>query len=193
MGPKYKTKQNEKRQIKYDQILMPVMATLLARFKSNVNCIIHLIKIPQYFDFDNTIDMEDLHLRNLLGALQAIAQDSADATVLDNCSNTLHCLSRRARSIAADCDAAIKTIVDKCAFVYMEPILTWLSIVNGQMDPKYAKEEDFPEILNSLKKIYIFQYLYNVNYLNIWEDFLGNLKSSGMALLKGISLSKYVN
>ncbi|XP_026476117.1 cohesin subunit SA-1-like [Ctenocephalides felis] len=105
--------------------LMPVMAILLARFKGNVNCIIHLIKIPQYFDFDNTIDMEDLHLRNLLGALQVIAQDSADAIVLDNCSNTLYCLSKRARSIVADCDAAIKTIVDKCAFVYMEPYLTW--------------------------------------------------------------------
>ncbi|XP_026469373.1 cohesin subunit SA-2-like isoform X2 [Ctenocephalides felis] len=176
MVPSIKQKKMKKDKSNMTKYLMPVMATLLARFKSNVNCIIHLIKIPQYFDFDNTIDMEDLHLRNLLGALQAIAQDSADATVLDNCSNTLHCLSKRARSIAADCDVAIKTIVDKCAFVYMEPYITWLCIVDGQMDPKCAKKEDFPEILNSLKKIYIFQYLYNVNYLNIWEDFLEEFK-----------------
>ncbi|XP_026482796.1 cohesin subunit SA-1-like [Ctenocephalides felis] len=107
--------------------LMPVIAILLARFKTNVNCIIHLIRIPQYFDFENTSEMEDLHLRNLLGALQVIAQDSADTIVLDNCSKTLHCLYRRARSIVADCDAAISTIVDECAF---------------QMDPKYAKKED---------------------------------------------------
>ncbi|XP_026462678.1 chromosome-associated kinesin KIF4-like, partial [Ctenocephalides felis] len=40
--------------------LMPVIAILLARFKTNVNCIIHLIRIPQYFDFENTSEMEDL-------------------------------------------------------------------------------------------------------------------------------------
>ncbi|XP_026475404.1 cohesin subunit SA-1-like [Ctenocephalides felis] len=96
-------KQMKEEKLNITKHLMPVIAILLARFKTNVNCIIHLIRIPQYFDFENRSEMEDLHLRNLLGALQVIAQDSADAIVLDNCSKTLHCLYKRA-SIVADCD-----------------------------------------------------------------------------------------
>ncbi|XP_026475742.1 cohesin subunit SA-1-like [Ctenocephalides felis] len=173
-------KQMKEEKLNITKHLMPMIAILLARFKTNVNCIIHLIRIPQYFDLENISEMEDLHLRNLLGALQNIAQECTDTIVLDNCSKTLHCLykriKKRARSIVADCDAAISTIVDECAFVYMEPYLVWLSIVNGQMDPKYAKKEYFHRIVNSLKKIYIFHYLHNINYLNIWDDFLEEFK-----------------
>ncbi|XP_026482793.1 cohesin subunit SA-1-like [Ctenocephalides felis] len=168
-------KQMKEEKLNITKHLMPVIAILLARFKTNVNCIIHLIRIPQYFDLENTSEMEDLHLRNLLGALQNIAQECTDTIVLDNCSKTLHCLYKRA-SIVADCDAAISTIVDECAFVYMEPYLLWQSIMDGQMDPKYAKKEDFPRIVNSLKKIYIFHYLHNINYLDIWDDFLEEFK-----------------
>ncbi|XP_026462873.1 cohesin subunit SA-1-like, partial [Ctenocephalides felis] len=125
-------KQMKEEKLNITKHLMPMIAILLARFKTNVNCIIHLIRIPQYFDLENISEMEDLHLRNLLGALQNIAQECTDTIVLDNCSKTLHCLykriKKRARSIVADCDAAISTIVDECAFVYMEPYLVWLNI-----------------------------------------------------------------
>ncbi|XP_026476277.1 uncharacterized protein LOC113381819 [Ctenocephalides felis] len=53
-------KQMKEEKLNITKHLMPVIAILLARFKTNVNCIIHLIRIPQYFDFENTSEMEDL-------------------------------------------------------------------------------------------------------------------------------------
>ncbi|XP_026461241.1 cohesin subunit SA-2-like [Ctenocephalides felis] len=152
--------------------LMPVIPILLAQFKNNVNCLINLMEIPQYFDLETyTSEMEDLHLKKLLSALEDIVRETTNANLLRKCSKTLHCLYKRA-SIAAECDAVGYTIVKECAYIYMEPSLTWQSIVDGQMDPKDANKEDYLLIVNCLKKIAIFYSLHNVNYLNIYDDLL---------------------
>ncbi|XP_026475739.1 cohesin subunit SA-1-like [Ctenocephalides felis] len=169
-------KQMKEEKLNITKHLMPVIAILLARFKTNVNCIIHLIRIPQYFDFENTSKMEDLHLRNLLGALQVIAQDSADTIVLDNCSKTLHCLYKRARSIVADCDAAISTIVDECAFGSIYCLLSYGTYLSWEL--MEVKDMDLNNmVLNAMacmKRADILE-LKLKNYIEICKDIVKNV------------------
>ncbi|XP_026461245.1 cohesin subunit SA-2-like [Ctenocephalides felis] len=171
----------EIKQMKGDKLnmtkhLMPVIPNLLAQFKSNVNCTINLMGIPQYFDLETyTSEMEDLHLKKLLSALEDIVRETTNANLLRKCSKTLHCLYKRA-SIAAECDAVGFTILKECAYIYMEPSITWQSIVDGQMDPKDVNKEDYLLIVNCLKKIAIFYSLHNINYLNICDDLLNEFQ-----------------
>lgn len=139
---------------------------LLDKYIADVDKLVNLIAIPQYFDLEiYATTRQTSKLQSILDKISQAFQRHQSSEVLETCSKTLSILCAEGSTITTTCDVARSNLIDIVVAKYRESIDDWRNLIEGEETPD---DEERYDVLISLKRVAV---LFSCHDLNAWALF----------------------
>lgn len=159
-------KQVQDDKVKMTEHFIQYLPALLEKYIADVDKLVNLIAIPQYFDLEiYTTTRQTSKLQDLLDKISMAFNRHHNTEVLETCAKTLGMLCTEETAIYTICDIARSSLIDVCVNKYREAIDDWRNLIEGEEIPD---DEEKYNVVISLKRVSI---LFSCHDLNAWNLF----------------------
>uniref|UniRef100_A0A0N4Z0H4 SCD domain-containing protein n=1 Tax=Parastrongyloides trichosuri TaxID=131310 RepID=A0A0N4Z0H4_PARTI len=172
IGKDVKLQQEEK--IKFSEVIIPHLATLMQKFVSNEECLSDLIHISTFIDVDLFMTNRwEKYLEELLQIFDTIIEQSINVEILSNIVLTIHQLQKNI-SVNAKVQVFHQTISHRLTVQLKQDVSYFIAENSIDKDEKCS-------LISALVKVYAFLTRDDLGKWNIWDIVAPIFKTPGKA------------
>ncbi|XP_078379288.1 cohesin subunit SA-2-like isoform X3 [Oculina patagonica] len=163
-GKESKSSVNDKKELSAH--FMQTLPSLLNKFGTDVENVVNLVSLPQYFDLEEYGQRRlGKHLDELLTQLSDVVEKHSDVDVLDECGKSFRTLTENDYTLASTADVSKNKLIDSFVGKFKENLKSGLEADEGDEDD----QERFALHVN-LARIASFFKSHNLNKWDLYDD-----------------------